>query len=365
MKLYYPPVGIAHIITTISDLFYDRLSDSSSIQIACISQPKTAPHFGTMIVIFSAFALAQKLKIDFNLKTDVLVDSLENSPARTIEIDGTNYSLCLSHEIIGRQNLAEINLKPIIEIAKWASNKTKIDFSIRPYKKIQSQIEFRNGLRKILTNPDLFLPMLSPSEKKLRIRPICPHCGLVDKEAKTVKYDNFNYPNLISFVCPNHGIINAYIDNTDDVIDCNTPIRTILRSIGFIAEKNITGKETIIINGSDWSGAWMQRVYFDSLSTLGFNGRQIPFNIFTPQITDWSGAKLSKTIYLDKNAYADIDKAWISVPDFIDKFGDKGLDIIWGEVSSWFESPKKLFRNYSLDYIRHLFDETRIDSNNL
>jgi hypothetical protein len=81
----------------------------------------------------------------------------------------------------------------------------------------------------------------------------------------------------------------------------------------------------------------------------------VPFNIFTPQILDDSGAKLSKTIYLTAGAYADMPPAWTSMCAFEQRFGPAGLEMLWKEISEWVASPQKFFRNYSVRYLEHTF----------
>ena len=83
----------------------------------------------------------------------------------------------------------------------------------------------------------------------------------------------------------------------------------------------------------------------------------MPFNIFTPQILDDSGAKLSKTIYLTRGAYADVPPAWTSMQAFEDRFGPVGLDMLWDEVSGWVRSPEKFFRNYTVRYLEYAFGQ--------
>ena len=101
----------------------------------------------------------------------------------------------------------------------------------------------------------------------------------------------------------------------------------------------------------------MQRVYFDGLHQLDCRGTQVPFNIFTPQILDDSGAKLSKTIYLTQGAYADVPPAWTSMQAFQDRFGTAGLDMLWDEISGWVRSPEKFFRNYTVRYLEYAFGQ--------
>lgn len=356
MKTYYPPVGISHITEDIKDLFTDRLATAQSLRIACISQPKSAPHFGTMIVVFTAFALAKKLSADFRLPTNVLVDILDNAPAKEQNTNEELYVKCLSHHMVDGENVAEKNIFLLNEIIGWASMQSGIEFVSRKYREIQSQKKFREGIIQILKDYNVFLPIMSPSEHHLRIRPICTDCGLVDKLAKTVQYNDEANPSKIYFECPIHGAIEVDLNGSEGWVDANAPIRTVLRSVCFAHDKQEAKIETVIVNGADWAGAWMQRVYFDGLSNFNITGLQVPFNLFTPEITDGTGAKLSKTIYLEKGAYGDIDPAWLSTKEFMAKFGERGLQILWKEVEAWVNNPQKLFRNYSIGYMQSLYE---------
>lgn len=356
MKNYYPPIGIAHISDNLSDLVSDRIQNAKMIRIACINQPKTAPHFGTLIVIFTSFLLAKYFKDEFNLPTEVLIDSLENAPANQIVINNVNYTLCLSHSLFKGRDLAYWNTKLVQNIAKWAAKKSKINFKLRNYREIQAQEYFRIGLQDIIKNKRNFVHIMSPSDLHLKIRPFCKICGLVDKFAVNVKFLSNNNPRFISYFCPNHGRLEVSINDPEAIIDCNAPIRTVLRSFCFYNDKKKDNIETILINGADWSGVWMQRVYFDGLSLLNCFGLNTPFNFFAPQVLDETGAKLSKTIYLEKDAYSNIDKAWLSVPAYEKKFGNKGLIALWEEIDSWIKSPPKFFRNYTLQYFIDLLN---------
>jgi hypothetical protein len=92
------------------------------------------------------------------------------------------------------------------------------------------------------------------------------------------------------------------------------------------------------------------------LSNFDITGLEVPFNLFAPEITDETGAKLSKTIYLEKGAYSKMDPAWLSSKAFIEKFGEKGLQTLWEEVEAWVNTPQKLFRNYSIGYMQSLYE---------
>lgn len=356
MEIVYPPVGIAHITGHIADLVADRTATAATMRVACAMQPKATPHFGTGVVITTAFALARLFQDHFGKPATVLLDLLDNAPAQTAVIGGIQYTLCLSHARGAGRSLAETNTEPVRQLAAWAAQRAGIQYTLRTYSQIQAQPGFRHGLASILSRLEDFEPLFSPSEHRLRIRPVCPHCGLVDKTARTVQIQHASGLTL-AYQCGNHHRQTARLDDPAAVIDANTPVRTVLRSLCFARDRTEHATETIVLNGGDWAGAWMQRVYFDGLQQLGCAGTKVPFNIFTPQILDDSGAKLSKTIYLTEGAYADIPPAWTSMQAFQDRFGPRGLDRLWDEISGWTQSPSKFFRNYTVRYLEYAFGQ--------
>jgi hypothetical protein len=234
MEIVYPPVGIAHIIDQIPDLIADRMATASRIRVACAMQPKAAPHFGTGIVILSTFALARLFEDTFGKPATVLLDMLDNAPARTTVIDGIEYSLCLSHATDGGRSAADINTEPVRRLAVWASQQAGTGFQFRYYSQIQAQPHFRRGLADILSRLVVYEPLFSPSGHRLRVRPVCPRCGLVDKAARTVQVQQDNGL-MLAFRCGYHDSQTVRLDDLSAVIDANTPIRTVLRSLCFLA----------------------------------------------------------------------------------------------------------------------------------
>ena len=96
MEIVYPPVGIAHIIGQIPDLITDRMATASRVRVACAMQPKAAPHFGTGIVILTAFALARLFQDTFGKPASVLLDMLDNAPRRPSS-SATSSTACACH----------------------------------------------------------------------------------------------------------------------------------------------------------------------------------------------------------------------------------------------------------------------------
>ena len=147
MEIVYPPVGIAHITGQIPDLIADRMTAASRVRVACAMQPKAAPHFGTGIVIMTAFALARLFQDSFGKPATVLLDMLDNAPARTTVMDGIEYTLCLSHAIDAGRSAAEANTEPVRRLAGWASQQAGTGFGLRSYSQIQAQPGFRTDWR--------------------------------------------------------------------------------------------------------------------------------------------------------------------------------------------------------------------------
>jgi hypothetical protein len=143
--------------------------------------------------------------------------------------------------------------EPVRRLADWAAQQAGIGFQFRRYSQIRAQPQFRHGLADILSRPSVFGPLLSPFEHRLRVRPVCPRCGLVDKAARTVQVRQDNGLTLM-FRCGYHGSQAARLDDPAAVIDANTPIRTVLRSLCFSCDRDQEGTETVVLNGATGLG---------------------------------------------------------------------------------------------------------------
>ena len=126
---------------------------------------------------------------------------LHSGEGQAVTLGGIEYTLCLSHARDAGRSLAEINTEPVRHLAAWASQQTGTRYALRTYRQIQEQPAFRHGLAAILSRPYAFEPLFSPSEHRLRVRPVCPRCGLVDKTATTVQAHQDNGLTL-AYRCP-------------------------------------------------------------------------------------------------------------------------------------------------------------------
>ena len=356
-EIQFPPVGIAHLTGHPLDLLRSRVTDTvEHIDVACVSQPKTEPHLGTVVLIYTAFAFAAEARQAFGRPVRVVLDILENSPGREWTVDGRRYFLPLSHVRTGDETVAELATRPLRDICVDLEQRSQVPHATRSYAVIQQQPPFRSGLAAILTASDTFGSILAPRDGRILVRPLCRRCGIGDKDGSTVTWSPTREPTTIYAECPEHGRFAANIDDADVVIDCNAPVRTVLRSYSFVASDAVNGRLTLLINGADWAGEWMQHVYLAGLEALGVAVRDTPPNFFAPLIVDESGAKLSKTIYLRPGVYDHLPSAWRSYEAFCEHYGARGRAQLWDEVRRWVSEPRRFFRNYSLAYLESLFD---------
>ena len=105
-------------------------------------------------------------------------------------------------------------------------------------------------------------------------------------------------------------------------------------------------------DGGDWSGVWDLRIHCEAMNLLGYQ-YNTP-RLFCPVITDWSGAKFSKSLYVENNAYAYLPIGFKDYNEFISIYGYEGLVVLYNEIASWVKSPNKFFRNYSIEYIENI-----------
>ncbi|PXF45084.1 hypothetical protein BWQ96_05123 [Gracilariopsis chorda] len=190
-------------------------------------------------------------------------------------------------------------------------------------------------------------PHLSPETHKLGIRAACPEpsCGLADKKGIHNCYEE---KGTIKFLCPHHGAYVVNLKSRDHVqrLGFNTPLRNLMRIL--ICSQD-TSRSWLMCTGSDYAGFYQEQLMWRLLETPA----QAPLIIYAPQIVDWSGAKLSKSLYVQKGAYEYLRQAGLAymleVDTLLSKHG--GIEALYDEVASWIAQPFRLFRSYSIEYM--------------
>ena len=350
-RVHHPLGGASYVFEHDIINYILRKSKKRKIVISVGAQPNSSPHFGTLCVFSLAFCLAKMIREkSCDKKVSVLFEIVDTAPSKTIEINGVKYQKNLK----GSNKMLDA-MKDFQEILDYLSKKFNISYSIRNQNEFNSQKEIKNILSNIVSKKDDIRYMLDPDNGRLRMRCSCPKCGLVDKEGINTIIEN----NSIKSVCPEHGeyIIN-YMEESCRV-EYNTPLRNLVRAImyGIINKSSEYDYEIIRITGGDYAGFYQEELLYKTASILGYEANLLPMIVYCPQILDWSGAKLSKSMYVKEGAYSDLPNYIINYSYLKEKLGINGLDIIINETMLWLSEPYRLFRNYSVYYFIKLFEE--------
>lgn len=202
-----------------------------------------------------------------------------------------------------------------------------------------------SGISYLSTEP--WGPHLSPTTGRLAIRAPCPHqeCGLADKHGVNNQY---HIEGRVVFLCPNHGEYCIDLDSPTGIecLEFNTPLRNLIRTK--IAGNDI-GRSWILCTGSDYAGFYQEQFTWRLLSCP----KEAPIIFYAPQILDWSGAKLSKSLYVKQDAYkylCESERQYLLNVELLLQFRC-GLEALYKEVHEWVEKPFMLFRNYTIAYL--------------
>ena len=238
---------------------------------------------------------------------------------------------------------------------EFFSKKTNIPYNIRYQSEFNSSKEISSIITNIVNNQKNIAKLLDPKNKRLRIRSTCPKCGLVDKEGINTKIIG---DELISY-CPNHGEYKINYKKETSKLEYNTPLRNLVRAVLYskINTSDEYDYEIIRVTGGDYSGFYQEELLYKVASILNYKCADLPIIVYCPQILDWSGAKLSKSLYVKEGAYKYLPKYLLSYEELQKEYKDKGLEVIHKETDKWLDEPYKLFRNYTIYYFMQLFEE--------
>ncbi len=355
----FPPVGIAHLTNDIVDLLKDYAGGKTKVNVHCASQPNSYPHLGTVMTIMTSFALAKHIGDHYNILGEIKFEEIDNAPAKKIKKDGIIYSRSISQEKEDDMSISEKYMRVYRKLFDYLKKVSGISYSIRPFSQYQKNPFVRKNLKKILNRKEKFIRVLNPSSNRLHIRIQCPKCGYIDKSGVNLtisKLDSGNY--ILKNFCFNHGEFEALLsEDSKDYFDTNTPITDVLQGALFIEEDSRENAISIMVDGNDWSGVWALSVFCRGLALLGYKYHQFPFHFYSPLITDWSGAKFSKSVYIQTEMYSYLPEEFVNFSKFLSKRGEPGLNRFWEEVVLWVKEPKRLFRDYSVDYFNLLLKQ--------
>ena len=111
------------------------------------------------------------------------------------------------------------------------------------------------------------------------------------------------------------------------------------------------------ITGSDYAGFYQEELLYKTSAILGYRVNKLPTILYIPLVLDWSGAKLSKSLYVKQGAYSDLPSYLINYEFLKIEKGIHALDVIHKITDNWITNPYLLFRNYSIYYFKKEFEE--------
>lgn len=348
-KVYHPLGGGSYVFEKDISKFLLSKVEKDNIKISVGAQPNSSPHFGTLTVFNLAFATAKKMaSTDSSKNVSVLFEVVDTAPSETVSIDGLKYQKSLKQS-------GKINnfMRQYIEILEYLKLKTGIEYEVRFQSEFNKQKEIYPIIKDVIQNKDKIQNILDPKYGNLRVRVSCPECGLSDKNSVNNKYNN----NIITSYCPTHGEYKTNIETESEKLEYNTPLRNLVRALAY-AEINKSDEydyHIMRITGSDYAGFYQEELLYKVASMIGYKVETLPTILYSPLILDWSGAKLSKSLYVKKDAYRYLPKFLINYENLKEEYGFQGLDYIYEITNEWINNPYMLFRHYSIYYFMEEF----------
>ena len=330
--------------------FVDYLAESlykDALRLSFGAQPNSSPHFGTLVVSCLAFALGEQIKQKKG-NIEVFFEAIDTAPSETKIIEGTEYQISLR-----KSKEADIYLDDYLELFGYLSSQTKIPYVIRRQAEFNAQENVPIIVKKIIAQRDEIAQIVDPEGRRLKIRVACQDCGLADKEGVHNKFDD----DFIESYCPEHGWFRTSVDEDSRKLEYNTPLRNLVRALVY-AEDNANSDipfEWLRITGSDYAGFYQEQLLYRCSALLGYQAHKLPKIVYAPLIIDWSGAKLSKSLYVREGAYQYLPPYLVNYHEFKTRLGKGGIEKLFQETSLWLKEPYRLFRNYSVYYFMEMF----------
>lgn len=347
-QVHNPLGGASYVFEEDLIKWLSKQLTKDKIRISIGAQPNSSPHFGTLTVFSLAFALAEKVKLTTNKDIEVLFEVIDTAPAESKTIDGVRYQLSLRNTGIADKFL--VQYETLLDKLKSLTN---VSYTLRKQSDFNNQITIPEILKQIATHKDTLARILDPDNEKLRMRVACQKCGLTDKHSiKTIIE-----PSGVKSFCPEHGWFETPYEDSR-LFEYNTPLRNLIRAIAYSKDNlnNALEHEWLRVTGSDYAGFYQEQMLYKPASILGHKASELPIILYAPLITDWSGAKLSKSLYVKQGAYQYLPSYVVNYEHFLNKFGENGVEKLFNEIKLWLEQPYRLFRSYSVYYFMDLFD---------
>ncbi|KAJ0163210.1 hypothetical protein CTA2_3343 [Colletotrichum tanaceti] len=335
-------------------------------------QPNNSPHAGTLVVFCFAFAVARGIRdrIGAAVTVSVEITFIDTAPVKEqgVELDDVQYQR--SYRDV--PEALQTNMGDYDEVLHLLSTWSGIPFAVNFQADLFSHPTIPSILGYIIRHHKLLGHQLSPKYGTLAIRAACPApgCWLAEKHGRHNVYKPAAAAQdaTITFRCPVHGPHTISISEPADVarLEANAPVRNLIRSMSHLLD---TATHHVRVTGADYAGMYQEVFLYRPLATwsavTGLAAGRTPHILYAPLITDWSGAKLSKALYIRERGYQAMEllgtDGLCSFAQLKRRFGSDdgatGLRRIWDEVEGWLADPRKLFRSFSVEYLQRVVIE--------
>ncbi|GAB1212143.1 hypothetical protein ATERTT37_001273 [Aspergillus terreus] len=336
------------------------------------AQPNNSPHAGTLVVFCYAFSLAQEIRKRMQA---TVANTVSKPPPISVEITFVDTAPVQGHEttidgIKYQKSYRNVpgalatHMADYMQVLNLLSIWSDIPFTTTFQADFFSHPTIPSLLRYIITNHELLGHQLSPKYGTLALRAACPvpGCGLAEKHGRLNVYNNnSNHQTAnaasatpdatITFHCPHHGPHTICISEPADVarLEANAPARNLIRSMSQLLDTSV---HHVRITGADYAGMYQEVFLYRPLA--GWSGAtslaagRTPHILYAPLIVDWSGAKLSKALYVREGGYETMKVfgteglcSFTQLKSRFDGDGVEGLRRLWKEVQGWLEDPRK------------------------
>jgi len=350
----FAPVALSHICHQVADLVVARVGCQKAIELNTSAQPNSNPHLGTVTTIFSAFALAEHLQDRTGLPVRVTFDYLENARGQVESALGMTYQRSLA-DTRGADGLSRLDryLPEFERLIRFAAARTGVETVMQSYRKFQEAPIVRQLLLQLIRRRTEFQPLLGLHEPNIHVRFPCPVCGLIDKAAKTLAFEELETEEVtLSMDCPVHGRHTAALGiESGSYFDTGTAVRDIVKMAALAVQARDAQRIAVMLDGADWGGAWAWNVSALGATMLGVPYPDLPIRYFSPAILDANGAKFSKSVFASSGVYDYLPREYLDSEQMHRKHGEQIFERLLDMTRKWASEPARFFRNYSIDYV--------------
>lgn len=345
--IHHPLGGASYYFGKCLVKYLNEQCDRPRIAVHVGTQPNANPHIGNILNFATAFAVAAAIKRDHDREVSVVIIYVETAPAigQDIDVDGVRYQRSLRHT--RDLDLHDANF---LHVFQRLSTLSGVPYECKTQSHWRHQPSFPATIQTIIKNHERIGRHISPDTKRLGIRASCPQaeCALCDKQGVNNVYEE----DQIIFKCPTHGNHMVTLSDPADLdrLEFNTPLRNLVRVLSCSLDRDTSW---ILLPGADYAGFYQEQLLWRLLD----NTLSPPIILYAPLIVDWSGSKLSKSMYVTQNAYGYLkDSSVAYMVDFTALLEiQNAFDVIYAEACSWVDTPYKLFRSYSVEYLHAQF----------